>query len=198
MSKEVTVWDPLIRVFHWSLVAGFTVAYLSGEGWGALHVIAGYIVLGLVGFRLVWGLIGPGYARFSGSFYSPLTTIAYLKELKQFRAARYLGHNPAGAAMIFMLLFLLLGTSVSGLAYYGAEDHAGPLASSFSGVSEATMGMLEEVHEVFANITLLAVILHIAGVVFSSFLHNENLPRAMVTGRKKREPIAVDDLTGKD
>ncbi len=192
MATEIKVWDPVVRVFHWSLVLSFAVAYISGEEWESLHVLAGYFILGLLAIRIVWGLVGPHYARFSSFIYSRETTLAYLKGLTKFQADRYLGHNPAGAAMVFALLFLILVTSITGLAYYGAEDHAGPMASLMSGVSGVGMEILEEVHELAANLTVLAVFAHIAGVIFSSFLHNENLPRAMVTGRKKLDPPAVD------
>ena len=186
MNVEVKVWDWVVRSFHWSLVLGFVVAYLSGESWEGLHVWAGYFILGLLLVRMVWGVTGTHYARFSSFMFSPKTVVHYLKGLRKLQARRYLGHSPAGAMMVFLLLFLLFATSFSGLAYYAAEDQAGPLVSLFAGMSENRLEMLEEIHEWLANLTVLAVVLHIAGVIFSSFLHNENLPRAMVTGMKKQ------------
>ena len=80
-EKIIRVWDPLVRVLHWSLVVAFVVAWLSGEEESLVHVYAGYVILGLVGFRIVWGLVGPRYARFSNFLYSPDRTVRYLRSL---------------------------------------------------------------------------------------------------------------------
>ncbi|SCZ49951.1 cytochrome b/b6 domain-containing protein [Thiohalomonas denitrificans] len=176
--NDIKVWDPLIRLFHWSLVAAFTLAYLTEDDFMTLHVYAGYLVGGLVLFRLVWGFIGTRHARFSDFVYAPAAVLAYLKELLLLRAPRYIGHNPAGGAMILVLLGSLLLTTFTGLATYGAEG-GGPLAGTV-----LASGAFEDIHEFFANFTLLLVIIHIGAVVGSSLLHRENLIRAMVTGRK--------------
>ncbi len=189
-AENVRVWDPLVRIFHWSLVAAFTVAYLSGEGedeWLGLHSVAGYTVLGLILVRLVWGVIGTRYARFSSFVYRPSAVVEYLKQLLLLRPPRYLGHNPAGGVMIVALLISLVLTSVFGLAVYGAEEGAGPLAGMFAGTSEYWAHALGEVHEFFANLTLFLVVFHVAGVAVSSLLHRENLVRAMFTGSKRVE-----------
>ena len=186
-GKQVKVWDPLVRVFHWSLVASFFVAYLTEDEWLDLHVLAGYAVALLVVFRLVWGLIGPRHARFSDFVYPPAEVMGYLRDLLRGRARRYLGHNPAGGAMIVALLLMLVVVSISGLAVYALEESAGPLGPWLAGGGEALEDVVEEVHEIAANFTLLLVILHIAGVLVSSVLHGENLVRAMVTGYKKAE-----------
>lgn len=189
-AENVKVWDPFVRIFHWSLVAAFAVAYLSGEGedeWLGLHSIAGYTVLGLILVRLVWGIIGTRYARFSSFVYRPSAVAGYLKQLLLLQPPRYLGHNPAGGLMIIALLAFLMLTSVFGLAAYGAEEGAGPLAGMFAGTSENWAHALGEVHEFFANFTLFLVVFHVAGVVVSSLLHRENLVRAMFTGYKRAE-----------
>ena len=98
---SVRVWDPLLRLFHWSLVAAFATAFLGEEG-ERLHEVAGYVVLGLIAFRLVWGLIGPGHARFTDFVPSPARLWVYLRGLVRGRPERYLGHNPAGAVMILL------------------------------------------------------------------------------------------------
>jgi cytochrome b len=183
-QQEVKVWDPFVRVFHWSLVLTFVIAYLSGEGWESLHVNAGYAVTGLIGLRLVWGLIGSRHARFSDFVCRPSTVRGFVRDTLKLHARRYLGHNPAGGAMILLMLASLLLTSLSGIALYGAEDAAGPLAalSALLGRQEEAW---EEVHEFFANFTVFLVFIHIGGVIVESFIHRENLAKAMVTGRKR-------------
>ena len=129
VAREVRVWDPLVRLFHWSLVASFTVAYFTGEEESLVHVYAGYIVIGLVAFRLLWGFIGSRHARFSDFLYSPRRTLDYLKSLRSGQAEHYMGHNPAGGWMIVMLLVSLALTSYTGLKVYGLEGY-GPLAGA--------------------------------------------------------------------
>ncbi len=185
-AEQVKVWDPLVRIFHWSLVAAFAVAYFSSEDeWLGLHSVAGYIVLALVLFRLVWGFVGPRHARFSDFLYRPSAVMQHLKQVLSLRAPRYIGHNPAGGAMIVALLASLLITTVFGLAVYGAEEGAGPLAAALAGVSKSRAHALEEIHEFFANFTVVLIFAHVAGVVLESLLHRENLVRAMFTGYKR-------------
>jgi cytochrome b len=184
-STTVKVWDLPVRLFHWSLVAAFTLAYLSEDDLLTLHVVAGYTIAGLVLFRLVWGLIGTRHARFTDFVKPPAEVVSYIRDILAFRARSYVGHNPAGGAMVIALLISLVLTSVSGLAVYGAKEMAGPLAATFSGISPFMAEALEEVHEFFANFTLLLVVLHVAGVLLASFQHKENLVRSMVTGIKQ-------------
>lgn len=182
-SQElVKVWDLPLRVFHWLLVAGFFTAYLTEDDLLTVHVWAGYLVTGLLVFRLVWGFIGNDYARFSNFLCRPAQSIAYIKDLVALKTQRYIGHNPAGAAMIVLLLLSLLATVITGLAVYGADQAAGPLAAIGSGNEK----MWEEVHEFFANFTLVLVFVHVAGVAIESYIHRENLARAMVHGYKKK------------
>ena len=185
MSDQATikVWDPLVRLFHWGLVSAFALAYLSEDDWMNLHVYAGYTVLGLLGFRLVWGFVGSRYARFSEFVRPPWEVMAYLKGLVTLRATRYVGHNPAGGAMIVLLLLSLVLTTLTGLGAYGAEGY-GPLAGWLSGLVRLGREAMEEVHEFAANFTLFLILIHVTGVLFGSLLHRENLVRAMITGRK--------------
>lgn len=187
-QDNVKVWDPLVRIFHWSLVVGFTLAYASGESWKDLHVISGYVVGGLITFRLLWGLVGSRHARFSDFVRRPAAVIDYLKQLLAGTARRYLGHNPAGGAMIMLLLVGLALTTLTGLGLYAGEDGAGPLAGLIP-MSHFWEEAFEETHEFFANFTLMLVLVHVAGVALSSLLHRENLVRAMITGRKPRETV---------
>jgi cytochrome b len=185
--KTVSVWDPLVRVFHWTLVAAFLTAYLVEDDWLGLHVLAGYTVLGLVLFRLVWGVIGSRHARFTDFVRSPAAVLAYLKDVVRVHARRYVGHNPAGGAMVIALLGSLVFTAVTGLALYGHGEFSGPLAGLMQGVPDWLGNALEETHEFFANFTLLLVVLHVAGVMLASLQHGENLVRSMFTGRKQQE-----------
>jgi cytochrome b len=192
-NDTVKVWDPLVRIFHWALVVAFFLAYLTEDDWVNLHVIAGYTVAGLVGFRIIWGFIGTRYARFTQFVKSPSTVIDYVKRMARFDVPHYLGHNPAAAAMIIALLISIIIISITGMSIIASEGQ-GPLAGTFFAALNAKT--MEEVHEFFANFTLLLVILHVAGVFFSGMLEGENLPRAMVTGSKKFHRDAVDKMDG--
>lgn len=183
-QAEVRVWDPFVRVFHWLLVLLFTLAYVTGEDWLSLHVNAGYAVFGLVLLRVLWGVVGTPHARFGDFVFRPSTVVAYVKDTLALRARRYLGHNPAGGAMIVLMLVSLVLLSVSGFAVYGIEKGAGPLAM-LGGSGEALEEAFEEVHEFFANFMVLLVIVHVAGVIAESLIHRENLVKAMLTGRKR-------------
>ena len=181
-SSQVYVWDPFVRVFHWTLVICFTIAYLTEDDLLTVHVWAGYIVGILILARIVWGFVGPTHARFSDFVYAPSTTLRYVRDLILFRAPRHLGHSPGGGAMVIALIVLLAATVITGLIVYGGDQQAGPLAGI---VSEATGESFEEVHEVIANVTLAFIIAHIAAVILASFAHHENLARAMITGYKR-------------
>lgn len=167
------VWDPLVRIFHWSLATAFTVAWLSGEELRRVHLIAGYAIVGLVAFRLVWGVIGTTHARFSDFIYRPSTVIGYLIDAVRMRAKRYVGHNPAGGAMVIALLAMLGVTCATGVmmttdAFWGVE-------------------WVEAAHEAAVNMMLVLIGLHLAGVAAASVEHRENLVRAMFTGCKRAE-----------
>jgi cytochrome b len=183
----VYVWDPLVRLFHWSLVAGFATAFIVEDDLLGVHVWAGYLVLTLIAVRLLWGFLGTPYARFHEFVRGPRQIKAYLEAMLTGHAPRYLGHNPAGGIMVVVLLVAVAATGVSGLMLYGAQEFAGPLAGRMSTVSNATAHDLEAVHALFADLTFVLVIAHLAGVLFSSLAHHENLVGAMLTGFKRRE-----------
>lgn len=174
MLQRILVWDIPTRVFHWALALSFAGAFLTAETerYRDLHVALGYLMLGLIAFRLIWGFIGSRYARFSSFMFRPSEIVAYVKSLLQRKPNHYLGHNPAGAVAIFLLLGLGLLSCISGVLLF----------------LEVGGEMFEEIHEVAANGMLAVVIIHIAGVLVSSLLHRENLVRAMITGYKSGEP----------
>jgi cytochrome b len=197
-TSEITVWDPLVRLFHWLLFASFCLAYLSqgelfehlqdrldGELLQLVHVWAGYTIAGLLLFRVAWGFVGTRHARFNDFVFGPVVVAAYVRDVLTLRARRYIGHNPAGGAMIVLLLLGLTLTTLSGVALYAADKGLGPLAGWLMGSSEATVEFLEELHEATTNGTLLLVAGHLLGVVWESVLHRENLVRSMFTGRKR-------------
>jgi cytochrome b len=211
-AGDVRVWDPFVRFFHWSLAAAFFVAYFTEDEVMALHVWAGYAVGGLVLLRVLWGFVGTRHARFSDFLFGPFAALQYLRDLALFRAPRHIGHSPAGAFMVFLLLGACLLIVATGLLAYGAEGH-GPLkgyveavepSPTIAVVSQARADtnervrsgdsrksrageLYEDLHEVLANVGMTLVLLHIAGVLLASLVHRENLTRAMVTGRKRAE-----------
>ena len=169
----VQVWDPLVRVFHWSLVGLFVVAYASGEEMETLHLVSGYAIVSLLILRVVWGFIGSGHARFSDFVRSPREVLAYIKQARQHQAPRYLGHNPAGGAMAIALMAMLAGVCFSGYlmtttAWWGSET-------------------MEDLHSLLVNVTIGLIGLHLLGNLFSSREKGENLTMSMITGLKRRE-----------
>ena len=186
-TNEIKVWDPLVRIFHWSLASAFFIAYLTEDDWMDVHAYAGYTIAGLVAFRLVWGLIGTRHARFGDFVRSPRDVLAYLKDMALFHPKRYLGHNPAGGAMVVALLVSLVITVLTGISVYGAEESAGPLAGVLANAPEFVGEVTEELHEFFANFTLFLVVLHVVGVVLAGLQHGENLVRSMINGKKRAE-----------
>lgn len=226
MSEKIYVWDPLVRLFHWSLVLAFSLAYLSGDEESSLHVYAGYTILGLLAFRIIWGFIGGRYARFWNFNFSLSGLKDYLFGLFNGKPVReYTGHNPAGSWMALALLVSIALTGFSGLMVYGEEGH-GPLAQQGSGLlaqaqaqtrsftadnlrfaenesgeheaaeqegaeheggeDEEGEEFWEELHEFFANFTVILIFFHISGVILSSRKHGQNLVRAMITGYKDK------------
>jgi len=196
---EVTVWDPLIRLFHWVLLASFCLAYFTegeafepiqerfdGEWLQGVHAWAGYTILGLLLFRIAWGFVGPRYARFADFVFGPRVVAAYVRDVLMLRARRHVGHNPAAGAMIILLLLGLTATVVTGLALYGADKGLGPLAGWLLESSDEKIHQLQEAHEAATHFTLLLIVGHLLGVAWESFLHRENLVRAMINGRKRR------------
>lgn len=184
-TSNIKIWDPIVRIFHWTLVITFFIDYFTEEDLLTIHVWAGYILIGVLAVRIIWGFIGTKHARFSDFVVTPSVAYQYVKDTFYLRAKRYLGHNPAGGFMIVIMIILLVLLGVSGLLLYGADKHAGPLAFLFVTGGKQWEEPLEIIHEFLANFMLVLVIIHVAGVVVESKIHNENLARSMVSGFKK-------------
>ncbi|MCW8932909.1 MAG: cytochrome b/b6 domain-containing protein [Gammaproteobacteria bacterium] len=186
-TTQIKVWDPLVRFFHWSLVSAFFIAYVIDDDFLSIHIWSGYLIFGIISIRFLWGFIGTPYARFSNFIYKPATIIGFIKDTFNLRAKRYLGHNPAGGAMIITLMISLFLTVISGVILLGAEELAGPAALWFSQAGGFWSEPLEESHEFFANFTLFLILIHILGVIVESIIHKENLVSSMLSGFKKNK-----------
>jgi cytochrome b len=174
----IRVWDPFVRAFHWTLVASFVVCWLSAQVWEDLHAWAGYVAGALALARVVWGFVGGGYARFSQFVRAPRVVLAYLGAIARGSETRFVGHNPAGGAMIVALLIVVAATAASGYAL----------------TTDALWGSLDaqRLHSLIAHGLALLVLAHLVGVALASLHHRENLVRAMIFG-DKRAP-APDDV----
>lgn len=151
------------------------------------HFWAGYLVFAWLLIRIVWGFVGTEYARFRQFVFTPATVFKYLKDVLFLRAKRYIGHNPAGGAMIILLLLCVFTTTLSGMMLYGAEAWLGPLAGLMKNVEDSTIDSLDIIHEYSANGTIILVVIHVVGVLWESVLHRENLVKSMFTGNKRSE-----------
>jgi len=173
----VRVWDPLVRVLHWSLAASVAAAWVTKEGYGRWHDWIGYVSLALVALRVVWGFTGPRYARFAQFVRRPAEVARYAAAVARGCERRHLGHNPLGGWMIVALVATVALVGASGWLY---------TTDRFWGVE-----WVEDVHEALAIALLVLVGLHVAGVVTASIRHRENLVGAMLHGRK-RPPASSD------
>ncbi len=180
----IKVWDPFVRFFHWTLLACFLIAFATEDDLQILHNAAGYLILGLLGCRLIWGIVGTRHARFTDFITMPTTVINYLKEVKSGTAKRYLGHNPAGGAMIVILVTVLALTIFTGIGMERSDVPAN-IASWFSLFNGYSHRTLKHFHEFLANLSMLLITVHVAGVLISSWQHHENLIRAMIDGKKR-------------
>ena len=172
------VWDPLVRVGHWLLVASVALAWITHEGGGAWHERLGYAALALIALRLAWGIGGPRRARFADFVRAPRTTLAYARRIASGSEPRYLGHNPLGGWMVVALLTAVAAVCASGWLY---------TTDAYWGVE-----WVEDLHEALSDALLVLIALHVGGVVFTSIRHRENLAAAMFHGRKR--PPAPGDV----
>jgi cytochrome b len=188
-QPSVPVWDIPVRAFHWLLVAAFATSaatgFLGGMTSLRLHLIAGTTVAGLVAARVVWGLLGPTYARFAAFAYGPRAVLGHVRDAVAGRVRRHLGHNPLGAQMVFALLAVLAGSVASGTVALGGMFKQGPLGAFAAFSTGAT---LLGVHRALGFALLAMVTAHLAGVAFEGVRGRENLAAAMIGGRKRPEP----------
>ena len=181
----VKVWDGVVRACHWGLVATFSALYVTAHnGMQNTHMLLGYLLTLLLGIRLVWGFVGSKHARFSDFSYRPSQVLAYLQAGLQGRAQHYLGHNPAGAMMVFALLIVLLSLSLSGLILQAGIEFEGPLLPLLHGMADDAVYLWEALHRFMSNAMLALIALHLMGVAGASIQHHENLIRAMLSGYK--------------
>lgn len=173
MSQKVLVWDAPTRVFHWVQALCFLGAYLTfdSEKTRDIHVALGYILLGMVVFRILWGFMGTRYAKFSSFAFGPKRIIGYLVSLFKGKADHFVGHNPIGSVAIWLLLSGGLTLGVTGVML----------------LQDDVADIVEDIHGYATNAMLIVIGIHLLGVFASSFLHKENLVRAMITGFKPGE-----------
>ncbi len=186
MSQEKTIWDFPTRLFHWSLVlsvaGGILTGFFAPDEWIMAHVWFGTAALALIIFRLIWGIAGSYYSRFSTFTFSLAETRAYALNFLAKNPIHYLGHNPLGALMIFALIGSLLIITLTGYGVLAGEENLGPLV----GIVGRTMGnFFEGIHEALTNFLLFLIGGHLLGIIIESLRSGENLPRTMITGRKR-------------
>ncbi|MHB9119451.1 MAG: cytochrome b/b6 domain-containing protein [Burkholderiales bacterium] len=170
MKNKILVWDLPTRIGHWLLVASFALAWVTSESelFRLVHVSAGYVMGAVLAYRLIWGIVGTRYARFSSFLFTPGQARDYLLSLLRGKATHWIGHNPAGSYAIYAMLLLGFATVGSGWATY----------------NEIGGDWMEELHEALPSIMLAVIVVHVAGVVAGSLAHRENLVRAMINGYK--------------
>ncbi len=204
--KSVNVWDIFVRIFHWTLVGSIIGMYLTGDDYKNVHPIIGYFVICLVLLRIIWGFIGTKHARFNDFLYRPGKIYHYLKSLINGNPIHYEGHNPAGGLMVIVMLLSLLVSTFTGLKALGSEGK-GLLANN--GISIVRFAYAdededddaqtfkpgdhhknqkeefwEEIHEAMTSFMIFLIVIHLAGVIVSSWVHKENLILAMINGKK--------------
>ena len=176
-TKQVKVWDILVRITHWTVAAGIIANLLFTEDGSDLHVYVGYTVVGLVVLRLLWGLIGTRYARFTNFFPTPIRLKRHMSDLSVRRVdEQHLGHNPLAAIMMLSLWAVIIGLGITG--YLMETDF-------FSHIQLlGNKDVLEEIHELLANSLYLLVPLHIFAAIAMSYWQRQNLIKSMITGKK--------------
>ena len=162
--QRTLIWDVPTRVFHWTLAFCFVGAWLTSESdrWLGVHVFCGYVMLGLLAFRLLWGVLGTHHARFASFWFGPRAAYDYLRQVLRGQAARHIGHNPAGSLAIYLLLLLTLLVGLTGVFTLGGEEQHGAVAG-WMGFTAARA--FKKLHEASAIAMLVLVLAHLGGVL---------------------------------
>ncbi len=185
---RIRVWDLPLRLFHWGLVFCFALAWLAaGDRWLDVHLFAGYLLGGLLLFRLWWGWRGEPNARFRAFSFSWREVRDYLAAVFKARPPWFAGHNPAGGWAIYLMLVLLLSLVATGILALGGEERHGPFVGWLGFAAGET---LHGLHELLAWALVAVVAVHLLGVLVESLLHGENLVAAMITGHKRQAGCA--------
>lgn len=185
-GHRVYVWDRVVRYSHWSFVVLCGLLFFSGEiGSESAHSYLSYLLLFLISLRITWGFIGSHHARFTNFTYHPRVIFTYLKSFFVGEPRHYLGHNPAGGIMVFVLISLLTIATVSGLVTQATIEFEGPLVSLLFDTSDYFAQLIRQIHQFTVEALFIAVGLHLIGVVTSSLVHHENLVSSMIHGYKR-------------
>jgi len=184
-AQAYRIWDAPTRLFHWLTVTTVAVAALTGyfgPAWMlSIHAWAGYLLAGLVVFRLVWAFFGSEFSRFDRLEIAPRAVIAHLRGLLAGRGTHRIGHTPAGSAMIVAVIAVILAILVTGLVTLGGQEKQGVLAGIVPySVGHAARG----IHSLLTVVLLAMVAIHVVAVVADSLWGPANLIAAMITGRK--------------
>lgn len=190
MTKKLLIWDLPLRIFHWSFVLTiFALWYTAEQGSDLveIHMQLGYVALGLLTFRVLWGIIGPTHARFSQFILSPKKLINYLfKRDSQEQNTPNAGHNPLGALMVILMIVLVSVQAISGLFIDNDVFSTGPYNSIVSGDIEKLMSFLH--HNTF-DLILIAIALHIGAIAYYALVKKHNLVTPMITGKKDAKDV---------
>jgi len=187
VKNKLLVWDFPVRLFHWCLVISLLAAWYTSDGERDLidyHLQVGYFILGLIIFRVIWGLLGTNYAKFSQFIPSKAALLQCLKEFKQEKGYKTVGHNPLGALMVVLMLTLVLLQAISGLFMNDDVFTTGPYYES---VSSTVQSLMSSIHHYAFDMILVASSLHIGAVFYYLLVKKANLILPMITGYKKVE-----------
>jgi cytochrome b len=180
--RKIVVWDVPTRLFHWLAVMLVATAYATWRlNWMDWHAYAGYALLALVVFRLLWGFFGSETARFARFLAAPRRAACHLVHMLRREADHQVGHNPAGGWMILLLLVLLLGETLTGIYTNNDVADVGPF-TELTPVPVANF--ISTLHDVLWQALLVAVTLHVVAVGLYWAAKRQNLLLPMITGRK--------------
>jgi len=178
VPERILIWDWPLRAYHWALVIFVVIAWFTPNKYDSLHRFAGYTVLALIVFRLGWGFLGSRYSRFRTLRRRLRAMPQYLRDLRHGKTGRYLGLNPAGAAMLVAVLLLLAISTITGWMQVTVRIF--------------DVGWVEDSHAYSSDAVMILILLHVLGVLLMSVLQRENLVRSMITGWKRRHAVRRD------